>query len=560
MAVGQANAKPRLKRICPGDDGSLTISLIADSDTCGPAMTIVYARESQFAAFLAIDSFNNASATELVYKGLRAKYQNGSFFLAVKSGCAPPDSIAYSDTLDVDVEPPAPIGLRSVSVNADGKATIEGLPSAEQDVMGYILYSVSNGSNTPIDTFFGSPPAGFVDQSSNPSAGSERYRVAPFDSCMNLAPLGDPSATVFVSADSPNLCRRSVMLNWTAYQGFAVGRYDVYTTTGTQPIGTVKGNVLSIDLTIPTNVTISSYYVVAVSSADELLVSVSNIVTVTVPISQRPVPLLYQLSDLGTGALQLGFSIQNPAGLQRIEIWRGKSARSVRKIDQISPVPRGTYVDNTIEANTIYYYQIVTFDTCAGEPASSDTLNNMLLTLLDTADYRRLTWNPFILGGQKAYSYVIYRSFDGGKTYDSIAISPDESYRDYLELDTISAEGICYRVRAQLFPSPGGPSTWSYSSTACLIKPHTIFFPNAVVKEGKVPIYRPKGTFINYDRSRMYIFNRWGTQVFEGDLRTGWNLEFKGKPVPSGVYIYRVDLKGTDATNHYYQGTFTVLD
>ena len=40
----------------------------------------------------------------------------------------------------------------------------------------------------------------------------------------------------------------------------------------------------------------------------------------------------------------------------------------------------------------------------------------------------------------------------------------------------------------------------------------------------------------------MHIFDKWGNLVFEIlDPDTGWNGMFKGKPVNTGVYVYRMD-------------------
>ena len=41
---------------------------------------------------------------------------------------------------------------------------------------------------------------------------------------------------------------------------------------------------------------------------------------------------------------------------------------------------------------------------------------------------------------------------------------------------------------------------------------------------------------------QMHIFDKWGSLVFETlDTETGWDGTFNGKPVNTGVYVYRMD-------------------
>jgi gliding motility-associated-like protein len=40
----------------------------------------------------------------------------------------------------------------------------------------------------------------------------------------------------------------------------------------------------------------------------------------------------------------------------------------------------------------------------------------------------------------------------------------------------------------------------------------------------------------------MHIFDKWGNLVFETlDIEQGWDGTFNGKPVNTGVYVYRMD-------------------
>jgi gliding motility-associated-like protein len=46
----------------------------------------------------------------------------------------------------------------------------------------------------------------------------------------------------------------------------------------------------------------------------------------------------------------------------------------------------------------------------------------------------------------------------------------------------------------------------------------------------------------NISSFHMYIYNRWGELVFEAnDVSLGWDGEYKGKPAPQGVYVYKIE-------------------
>lgn len=65
---------------------------------------------------------------------------------------------------------------------------------------------------------------------------------------------------------------------------------------------------------------------------------------------------------------------------------------------------------------------------------------------------------------------------------------------------------------------------------------------------------------INYiDSGSVRVFNRWGKELFQGDLITGWDGSHQHGEAGSGVYYYEalaVDRKGG---RHYRRGTITLV-
>ncbi len=60
------------------------------------------------------------------------------------------------------------------------------------------------------------------------------------------------------------------------------------------------------------------------------------------------------------------------------------------------------------------------------------------------------------------------------------------------------------------------------------------------------------------------IFNRWGELIFRrnnfqmNDINAAWDGKYKGIPVPSGAYIYIVEMNCNDQT-FMQKGTITVV-
>ena len=58
----------------------------------------------------------------------------------------------------------------------------------------------------------------------------------------------------------------------------------------------------------------------------------------------------------------------------------------------------------------------------------------------------------------------------------------------------------------------------------------------------------------------MKIFNRWGEKIYEGQgCGSGWDGIYRSEIVPGGVYVYIVNVKGTDGKWYPFSGDVTVL-
>ncbi len=80
----------------------------------------------------------------------------------------------------------------------------------------------------------------------------------------------------------------------------------------------------------------------------------------------------------------------------------------------------------------------------------------------------------------------------------------------------------------------------------------TLFVPNAFTPNANGLNDEFKAIGINVLDFEMYIFSRWGDQIFySNDIETGWDGTFKGDPVPVDVYTYLILYTSDEATGGY---------
>jgi len=147
---------------------------------------------------------------------------------------------------------------------------------------------------------------------------------------------------------------------------------------------------------------------------------------------------------------------------------------------------------------------------------------------------------------------VIYWTWNFGDRSDSSSNqqNPTHTYHD---------TGM-YCVNLTVMSREGCTDT----TTNCLIiePDFKLYIPSAFTpnQDGRNETFQPVGQYVkNFE---MYIFNRWGTQIFHStNLNQGWNGEVNGtgQISPEDVYIYKIMV--TDAQNnfHSYIGNVTLL-
>ncbi len=87
-----------------------------------------------------------------------------------------------------------------------------------------------------------------------------------------------------------------------------------------------------------------------------------------------------------------------------------------------------------------------------------------------------------------------------------------------------------------------------------------IFIPNAFTPnaDGRNDVFHIFGHTIK--ETTLQIFNRWGELVYDGDgYNEGWDGTFEGKPLNTGVYVYRAFIKKNSGLTVTLQGDLTLI-
>ena len=89
-----------------------------------------------------------------------------------------------------------------------------------------------------------------------------------------------------------------------------------------------------------------------------------------------------------------------------------------------------------------------------------------------------------------------------------------------------------------------------------------IWVPNAFTpnNDGSNDTFGPKGTGIDPDRYQLYIFNRWGEELFHSsDINLQWDGRYRGNLVKPDTYVWMIVYKGEKDKMQKLEGHVTVV-
>lgn len=496
--------------------------------------------------------------------------------IADNTGCKSVSSVAGGKFQNTIV-PSIPI-IDTLSVDDTNNALMNWSVNPAPDVKGYVIYRLSGGAKIPIDTVFGINNTKYNYLLSIADLMSEGYTVAAFDTCGNLSPFGPIFNTIYLTS-KPDICNRSVILNWTAYPiiGKGLAGYNIYQ-SATDTLGpyTLIGNVPAGTLTFTApglSPSITYYYkIVAVDGSGVKTVSSNRMKFY----SSIPIPptfsYLRKVSVTAPDRIDLRCHVDIAASTRKYKIMR--SLDGVTNFTLVGTVPKGAVTPilfsdyKVLTDKYSYYYKVINVDSCGYDGLETNLGRTILLTAISNSDNmtNTLTWNDYELWSGGVLSYNIYRGIDGALDPVPIANVPFtggvNTYVDDIS-GLLQGQGV-FNYYVEALEGVGniyGFSETSLSNIAESYQEPLIHIPNAFHPGEKYnAIFIPVTTFVDFTEYKFDIFDRWGQQLFTTNTITqGWDGIFGGKLCPLGVYVYYLRFKTSKAEYVERKGTVTLV-
>jgi len=569
-----------INRIC-NTSGSAKVNIYWNklTDTCnGFNRYKIHVRETQNGSFRVVDSISNPEIERFVQSPANLNnVANWYYYIEAELDCPSGANVKYSDTVKVDKESPAPVIIDSVSIE-NNNPVIGWEENSEEDIEGYIIDYVNqdNGRTQSLDTVYGKTNTLYIDSiQGTPSVSSEKYRISAMDSCGNISQINQNPHTSINLEVSQDSCNGTVNMTWNNYKGWDVDSITVFSRTNDsgsfEREKSVDGLATSTKIKDVQNQTDYEFFLRAYKNGDPKITSKSNTVNIRVSIVIRPNFLYLSNVSVVDSNVIVNWVIDRKSGIKEFIIYRGSQPSSMRAIDRI-PYNGQTsfqYVDTTINSSDDRkFYRIVAEDLCGGRNDRSNLAANMLLRVKNDDQRKGLTWDPYVNWAGGLSHFEVQRNIaiaDSGmwNTIDTVRNQP-LAYSDYPESENVSDNGICYRIVArEESVNDFGIKASSNSNVVCVYNEAIVFIPNAMNPTGIVDKFKLKGRFIDYERSSMRIYNRWGQKVYKTDnISKGWDGTFQDSDeyVPFGTYEYVIILYGKNNEKNVHKGEVHVID
>lgn len=458
-------------------------------------------------------------------------------------------TIFDSDTVSVDIFPPIPVPLDSVSVNQTSQKVVVGWSkNPSPDLNGYLVFKQVGGNNVQISNQKGE---GYTDIKSNPQFGALSYSYNSYDSCTNINTISEPHVTIFLSRNF-DFCQRQISLNWTPYVGWNTEKYYIYQSTNAGAY-TIIDSTTQNKLTLKNSIPGASYcFFIRAKKTGSSFTSSSNRTCLAIP--NPPIPQNSRIKSISVqdnNTMRIKWYTEQSDQAKSIELFRGPTLTSLTRI---AVLPRNNgdnyYLDNTNTQESSYFYRIIVYDSCAQDNDTSNIAQSVFLRL---ADGDLLTWSSFVFTNDtNDGDYLFYQS----SSWNNITVQSPQKNQTYQINAPDSA--YCYQV---ISISKLGDS--SLSNIICTELALHVFIPNAIQLNGSGvnSAFGVYGTGIDWEKSFVHIYTRWGEKIHElNSAGITWDGKYQNKKVPAGIYMYNGLIFGKRNEKVQVKGTIIILD
>lgn len=462
----------------------------------------------------------------------------------------PGQAVLSSDTLDNLPPDPSPILVVNI---INGNVEVEWEPSPSPEVIGYIIFRVTEVGTVPIDTVYSGTT--YIDDQVDPSEAPENYYVIALDECGNTSLLENPHLTVFVESEV-SVCEQTVSLTWNLYEGWNSGieRQEVWVQINGGTFALFDTISPSDTTYIYENIDDATDYCFQIRSfkSGSSVFSFSNETCFTSDIVQPMRNIVLKNVSVDTNNdITMSWQWDTNAEINNIQILSSSQNGNYTITDAFPPDAilsfENSYQDIMPAVTTgPVYYTVQTIDDCDSTARSNYAATVFLSGEADTRYNNQLKWTPFESPIGVVLSYELFRvGVTGGQ---SIAVlGADEfNYSDRVDPKIEVDANRCYYVVAKVLvslPDGGEALVYSRSNTTCVEQLSSIMTPNAFVPDGKNKVFKPLLVFGDQVDYMMTIWDRWGQQIFEtNNIDEGWTGNRGFDQFPGGAYTFLIKI------------------
>jgi len=560
----QAQYCSKLRRICRSNLNNDIFWNYNQNVPCGTFKEYrIYGRDKTSNPYTILSTELNQNITNYTHINANVpSNKNWDYYVETVFDCVGLDNLCYSDTQNVSefYLPKSSIAYVSVDITSNRPYIIwerNTFPS-----FWYVdIFNDNAIKTTIVDTFFIDNVTGL-----NPKDGSLKYVIAGVDSCTkrwDYVP-SDYHYTIHTRGVI-DTCLNKVTLNWTKYIGWGnnITYYYIYKNVnglGFTLIDSVSNQVTNYVDKINGNENLE-YYIMAVNSTNNNYKSNSNGILLISGKRDTKHNIKINYVTLNKN-ININIAYNSSSDLDTLQILKSNNNSNFLLYKKLKPtISPINEIDLLEDGNKRVYYYLVSKNVCNEWIDTSSISSNILLEQQEAVTENKLWWNKYSTWNSGIENYVIYRET---RLNDQI-LSPfsqrytgiDSNYIDNITDNNIDGSTLCYKVI-------GTENTSGYTSesnTVCIVGGMKVYFPNGVIVRKESNVFKPIGVYIDYNRSKMFIYNRWGKLVKEiTDLNIGWDLtDGNNSFAETDTYVYEAHMIGLDGKQINKSGTITII-
>ena len=521
------------------------------SVSCGTVNSyVIYAARNPQGPYSVLATITNTNQTRYFHNNL----EGGTwyYYMVTDANCGT-QTRRSSDTLDN--QPPSLNPVLVVSALDNKSVDIRWRRNVSPEVVGYIIYKLTNSGLVPIATVPSRDTIHYVDATATPSVKIETYQVLAVDACGNTSLFDKNHNTILLKA-TQSKCNQTITLKWNIYKNAAtaLSKHEIWVgENGRNPsfIASVGAADTTYTLRNVTDRVRYNIFVRAIQSISNISSRSSDTTLLADIIQPVTTLLLKNASVTDKNQIEIVWLWNRNAKIDSVRILRGDSDSSFTEIKKIKAPTilddEYFYVDTSANPSLhSYFYKIETKDQCGVKRLSNFAMTPFLKGRGASNRRNLLTWNRLQVPIGEVIGYQVYRIVSGVAT--PIGFPTDTSIFEFPDVVGTDEPLVCYKLGANYryrLPDGSEEEGTSYSNTVCVDQFSTIYVPNAFAPSGKNVEFRPVFTYIDQIESyKMEIYDRWGSKIFETTNPTvGWDGRHGTQALPQGAYTFLISAK-----------------